>query len=130
MSLTITLPLPPKELSPNHHIGSRGGRLGKAAKIKAYRQRARHEAGIAAHVAGLTGGGWTHATIQIVWHHPTRRYPDRDNIIAWLKSAIDGIRDSGLLADDDNVDYPSPVRGVDKLAPRVELTITQLETPK
>jgi Holliday junction resolvase RusA-like endonuclease len=125
--LTVTLPIPPRELSPNHTVGSRGQRIAKSVKVKAYRERARQEAGIAAHVAGMVNGGWTHARIQIEWYHPTIRFPDADNVLAWLKAGIDGIRDSGLLADDNNVEYPPVRREKDKLNPRVVLTITQLE---
>jgi hypothetical protein len=41
VNITITLPLPPKELSPNYTVGSRGQRMGKAAKTKKYRWNAR-----------------------------------------------------------------------------------------
>jgi len=68
---------------------------------------------------------WQSATVQIRWLHPTRRWPDRDNIISWLKSAIDGLTDAGLIADDRDLNYAPVKRDKDAANPRVEITITQ-----
>jgi crossover junction endodeoxyribonuclease RusA len=117
--VTVTLPLPPKELSPN----SRCHYMAKANKKKAYREYA------CAAVLEAGGGGqrWPAAKVAITYYHKTKRHKDRDNIIAEMKAAIDGIEDSGLVDNDRDLTYLPVVRRTDKNEPRVELTITHTE---
>lgn len=121
MTLTITLPLPPKELSPNHTIGSRGGRMAKARKIKQYRTAA-----MVAMLSALPGGykpRFERAEVRIQWFHKTMRFPDPTNITGWLKAAFDGITDSGFIADDNHLSPLPPEIEKDASNPRVELTL-------
>lgn len=121
-SLTITLPLPHRLLSPNHTVGSRGGRMAKASKAKKYRALAKIEA-----ISAMNGAPkplHERATLRIQWFHKTLRFPDPMNITAWLKAGVDGIVDSGFLNDDRHLSPLPPEIAKDAKNPRVVLTIT------
>lgn len=121
-SITITLPVPPKEVRPNGRPHWRA----KAAAVKKMRVASWSEA-ILNNDNHLPK--WTHASIKIDWFHPTTRFLDRDNIIASCKAYIDGIVDAGVLSDDRDVTY-EPVGRFKAAAgtyPRVELTVTQTQ---
>lgn len=118
MILTITLPLPPRILSPNarpHHHA-------KARAVKAARCAAKLEC-----MALLPAGykpRFPKGTAQVEWIAKTRVHPDGDNALATCKAVFDGITDSGFLADDKELTH-QPVRfGVDKANPRLVVTIT------
>ncbi len=93
MSIVITLPFPPAELSPNSRCGWRA----KAAAVQAYRYECkvlcRQETN------GMTMPQYTTATITFVLKDKRRH--DWDNLLASFKAGIDGIVDAGLLPDDD-----------------------------
>lgn len=123
--LKIILDLPPKELSPNHTVGSRGQRMGKAAKIKKYRQAAAMMALSALGEAGwMSLPLWDRATVQISYYHKTRAFRDPDNIIASMKAGIDGLTDAGVFSDDRDLTYLPVSRFKDASNPRVEIEIT------
>lgn len=129
--LEITLPLPYRELSPNHTVGSRGQRLAKSAKVKRYRNESCEAAMVA--VADLEdwracGFPWLEAVIQIRWFAKTKPFPDADNALASLKAAFDGLVDAGVLSDDRRVTYPPVEIAKDADWPRVELVISRRET--
>ena len=122
-TITVTLPLPPIALAPN----SRAGWHAKANATKRYRL----DAGIAAQVAARELDDWSwmplsRASIQVVYYSRTVRFLDRDNILAALKAAFDGLCDAGVLTDDRDVDYPSAIREKDAHNPRVELIISEV----
>lgn len=119
-TITITIPLPPRELSPNHTVGSRGGRLGKAAKIKAYRRTAGF---VALAARGRTTLAWPKATAQATFYVKINRRRDADNALASLKAAFDGLRDAGVIADDSGLTHLPVVFAVDKVRPRVEIKV-------
>ena len=123
MKLTITLPLPHKSLSPNYTVGSRGARLGKAAKIKKYRMDAMHAGAAEIADAGYDLLLWKEATVQATFYHKDRRRRDSDNLLGSLKSAFDGLKDSGLILDDSGLTHLPVQKLVDKANPRVELTV-------
>lgn len=124
-SVTIILPLPGKRLSPNHTIGSRGGRFAKAAATKKYRALARD----AVLQAGVETGPWELAKCSVTFYWPDARRRDEDNAIASLKAAYDGIVDSGLLVDDDSKHLirEMPKFEIDQAAPRVEITVERVK---
>jgi crossover junction endodeoxyribonuclease RusA len=124
-TLTIILPLPNGLLSPNHTVGSRGGRFAKMGAIKKYRKQAR----AAAEAEEVETTPWGRCTVQADFYYRDRRRRDPDNAIASLKPAYDGIVDSGLVADDDyeHMTRLPPTFNVDKTSPRVELTITRCD---
>lgn len=90
--ITITLPLPPKELHPNggkRHNVYKLNRLAKACKSSAW-----------AHTLEAVGRrtlGWTSATLDYTFHMPNvaaARLSDDDNAVAWMKSYRDGIAEA------------------------------------
>ena len=123
MEIKVTLSLPPKELNPN-------GRFHYMRKAKA-KQAYRHEAKIASVDAGIeqdwpAGVQLDEAQVQVVYYHATKALRDPDNIIASLKSAFDGVTDSGLWTDDRDLTHLPVIREIDSKNPRVELHITTI----
>jgi len=120
-AVTITLPLPPKSLSPNW----RGHWRIKAHDVAEYRSSASFRA-----YCAIEGERplWPAATLQATFYHAQNHRRDPDNLNASLKSAQDGLVDAGLLADDEHVTRLPVVKLIDRDRPRVVLTITR-ETP-
>jgi crossover junction endodeoxyribonuclease RusA len=115
--MTITLPLPPRELSPNARVHW----AAKARAVKAYRAVAYWEAMMA--VPRRDRMEWKEATAHVVYYKASARKMDADNILASLKASFDGLVDAGILADDAGLRH-APVRLViDRANPRVEITI-------
>lgn len=116
-TLTITVGLPHKALSPNARAHWR--------TVAKHKKAARFEA---LSLSLLTVNGteaWTHARTSIKWYTKTIRHPDPDNALASLKAHFDGIRQSGLLADDNNLSHDAIKFAKDAKNPRVEITITK-----
>lgn len=110
--LVIRLPLPGQECSPNR----RWHFMRKAAAVKKLRS--------AAHAAAIDiQAFFTRPVIDAVFYHKTRRARDRDNHIAQLKGAIDGLTDAGLWGDDNCVRWGDIEFMIDRTEPRVMLTI-------
>jgi len=82
----FTIPWPPKQLSPN-------ARVHWAQKAKAARQY-RTQCAYIAQAQGLHGIGGDHLEVEFVFYPPTKRRHDLDNLIARIKSGIDGIADA------------------------------------
>lgn len=120
-TVTIVLPLPPPILSPNRVHATRGGRMARYSASKKYRTLAK--------VLTLATGvkGWQRATVQAAFHHKINRRRDDINAMQMMKSAYDGIVDSGLLPDDDHTHLTTlpATFGIDKVNPRVELRFTR-----
>jgi crossover junction endodeoxyribonuclease RusA len=116
-ALVVTLPLPPKELSPNARAHWRK----KSAAVKAYRA-------LAANAVRLVGRvpRWEGATMTAVVYMPDARTPDDDNAAAALKAARDGIADAGLVENDRDIHAGRTAVQVDRDRPRVEITLTEL----
>lgn len=117
-SITITLPLPVKELSPN-------AREHWAVKAKA-KKVARNTAWAA--TKELLNGRrplWVNAMSKCVFYFKTSAKHDSDNALSSCKALFDGIVDAGLLMDDVGLGhYPVEIRK-DAKNPRVEITITE-----
>ena len=118
-TVTITLRLPPKSLSPN----SRSHWRVRATATRNYRQVAACAAMVA---LGSFRPRWTSATILAQFYHAQRRTRDDDNLISSLKAARDGLVDAGLLADDVGLTTLPVQRHISRDNPRVVLTITRL----
>jgi crossover junction endodeoxyribonuclease RusA len=119
-SITITIPIPHRALSPN----ARTHWATKAKKVKAARGVAWWYAKVD---ADWTPTHWTNAISTVVWYAKTATHPDPDNALAMLKPYFDGLADAGVLANDRNLAH-NPIRfEKDKANPRVELTITKIE---
>ena len=126
-TITITLPLPNKMLSPNHTVGSIGGRMAKAQAIKSYRQNA-----WLATLASIAERSEFHqiqaAQVTLVFYLPDKRRRDIGNLEASMKPAYDGLVDAGLIVDDDylHLEHAQSTIEIDKGNPRVEITVTRV----
>ncbi|MCP4900023.1 MAG: RusA family crossover junction endodeoxyribonuclease [bacterium] len=121
----IALPLPNKVLQPNETVGSIGGRMMKAAAIRRYRRLACE----AVTEALLDSMPWLQCRVEAKFYFKDSRRRDQDNAMGSIKAAYDGIVDAGLVHDDDyeRMKRGEPKFSVDKLFPRVELTISRLQ---
>ena len=119
-SITITIPIPHKALSPN----ARCHYMTKATKVKAARNCAYWFAAVD---SSCQPQRWTNAISTVVWYTKTKRRPDADNALAMLKPTFDGLADAGVLANDRNLAH-NPIRfEVDRENPRVEVTISEVK---
>lgn len=114
--ISVTLPLPPRACHPN----SRPHWSVKAKASRAYRTLA--------FVAGVEAQGshrplrWSRADVRITARFRDARPRDRDNLLAAMKSAIDGLADAGIVSNDRYFSYSSI--DILKDASRVGVTIT------
>lgn len=94
--MRIILPFPVKELNPNYRIHYRGlAKVKKAARTGAWVETAYAlKSGSREHYAGEFA-----IPMRVLITPPDRRLRDQDNMIAMLKSALDGIAD-GLQVND------------------------------
>jgi Holliday junction resolvase RusA-like endonuclease len=118
-SLTVTLPLPPKELSPN-------ARTHWAKKANAVKS-ARREAYIRARNVVIHPPLWSAASVQIRWFTRTATRPDADNALASCKPIFDGLTDARIFSDDKDLAHLPIIFAKDPMNPRIELTITPTE---
>jgi crossover junction endodeoxyribonuclease RusA len=123
--VVVELSLPDKCLSPNARCHWRV----KGKATKAYRAAAKWQTVLATSASYDDHGprGWTAATVLATFYFKDKRRRDRDNLLASLKSAFDGLADSGLVTDDAAFSYMPVLTEVDKARPRVVLTITRTE---
>ena len=98
--------------------------MAKAAKIKAYRAMVAQEAMVWC-AENTNTFPWAAATIQLTYYHKDARRRDPDNLLAQMKSGYDGLRDAGVLTDDDEITHLPVVRKKDKDNPRLEMEITR-----
>lgn len=130
-TITIELPLPPQELRPNARVHW----AKKARKVKEYRSRAKWAAlrimqrDFGDLAFGDPNGDRCHPfpieqpTVRVTMLNRTARKMDQDNLIASMKSAMDGLTDAGVWNDDREVTILSPIRGKDATNPRIILEI-------
>jgi crossover junction endodeoxyribonuclease RusA len=123
-SLTIELPLPPRELSPNW----RGHWARKSKATKALRKEAAWLASL--EQGGELGGGfdrreWKSAVVLLKFYFKDKRRRDRDNLLASCKAIFDGLADAGVVDNDAAFGYLPVLTGVDKANPRVVVTVTE-----
>lgn len=85
--IELTLPWPDKRLNPNN---ARGHWAKRSGPIK----QARADAAWLARAAVGTKADWAGATIAMTFCPPDNRRRDRDNLIASMKAATDGIADA------------------------------------
>lgn len=117
-TLTITLPLPDKVLSPN-------ARCHWAVKSKAVSKYRNAAIWICLTEAKGHRLQWSQAKYTARFYFPTSRRRDADNAIASLKSALDGVADAGLVINDSGLWPERPEFHTDKKNPRVEITFTK-----
>lgn len=100
MTITLTLPFPPKQLSPNARVHW----AVKARAAKTYR----HSCWAMA-LEGGVGKMKIKPDFELTFHPPDRRARDKDNMIAAFKAGQDGLADA--LQCDDKAFDPKPVVG-------------------
>ena len=113
-SVVIVLPLPPRELSPN----ARPHWAAKARAIKRYRQTAWLCA-----LAVRPSQPVQVARVTSRFFFRTLRRRDRDNLLASLKPAFDGIADARVVANDAGMIHMPVEQYVDRADPRVEIAV-------
>jgi len=120
--LTITLPLPPGNASPN-------ARCHWAAKHRA-RSKQRQDAYLATLDAiqrqKPEGLPWASATLQATFFFRVHRTRDADNLIASCIGFQNGIADSGVVVNDSQFVPLPPKIEVDRDDPRVEIEIKEM----
>jgi len=117
---TLVLSLPSPALSPN----CRAHYMTKARAVKAYREEARIQALKAIRVTRRPAPKMVEAKVGATFFFALERRRDPDNLLASIKSAFDGIVDSGMLADDNKLTHLPAQIGVDRYYPRLVITVT------
>jgi Holliday junction resolvase RusA-like endonuclease len=125
MLLEVVLPLPDKKLSPNarphymalHKAKKKARFISKAETLDALHRYYR-EFGLPFKKPLLET-----AEIKRVFFFKVNRRRDPDNLDASTKAYIDGLRDAGLLADDDKITYLPTEVNIDKERPRLVLKV-------
>lgn len=122
-SITITMPLPPRILSPN-------GRGHWAAKSKARASQRAAAFGYASAQVRGAGPKWPRTKLTIRWFAADKgKIPDVDNMIASAKGILDGMADAGAMLNDRGIESVDLWRNTDLKNPRVEVTITEIVSP-
>lgn len=118
-SIRINLPIPPKPLWPN----ARPHWATKARAVKGYRTLAQALTMVALR---CDKPRWPLAEVTATFFFKTNRRRDRDNCLAALKAAFDGLTDSGLIADDSGlIHMPIQFGASNPKDPHVTLVISQ-----
>jgi hypothetical protein len=124
--LEIILDLPAKILSPNAPHGKHWGPKSRA--IKSQRQAAGW-ATLAAMREAKIKGPWKSATVQATAVFTKKRVRDESNFNASLKSALDGIADAKLVANDTDLTLLPAILVTDPNGePYLKLVVTELTT--
>ena len=116
--VTLTLPLPSRTLSPN---GRPRHWAVRSRAVRSYRELAhllalRHRPAVP----------WTVAKVTCRFFYATRRRRDRDNLLASMKPAFDGLADARLIADDAGLIHQPAEIVIDPDDPRVEITVERM----
>ena len=104
--MTVDLPWPPTPLKPN----ARAHWAVKARAAASYRR----DCCFVAQAAGLRALRWPAASVSLVFHPPSRRRCDIDNMLAAAKSGLDGVADATMTDDSTwslTISRGEPVKG-------------------
>lgn len=110
--MTIDLPWPPKELSPNQRL--------HWAKLASVKKKYRHDCHMLTLASGQKIAGRHH--LALTFFPPDKRARDRDNLLASMKAGLDGVADA--LGINDREFDPVTISMADTKGPFVRLTIT------
>lgn len=86
MSGTVTLPWPPKQLSPNARV--------HWAVLSSAKKKYRAACFYLTKEAKLTAPADGQVSVEITFHPPCRRPRDMDNMLASIKAGLDGLADA------------------------------------
>ncbi len=87
--MRVTLPFPPKELNPNSRL--------HFMKVARFKKRYRQICWALAKEAGFNStslAGCEKADVHLMFYPPDRRHRDQDNMLASMKSALDGLAEA------------------------------------
>jgi crossover junction endodeoxyribonuclease RusA len=112
--MVIVLPLPPPELSPN----ARPHWAAKARAVRRYR-----EAAYLSSLAERRARPMNVAKVTARFFFRSRQRRDRDNLLASLKPAFDGIADARVVTNDAGMIHMPVEQYVDRTDPRVEIVV-------
>ena len=115
LDMTVTLPWPPASLSPN----TRQHWSALARAKKAYR----HVCATQARIQGLRKIDATRLHVALLFVPPNRRAFDLDNLLARMKSGLDGLSDV-LGVDDSN--WTLNIAKADAIGGMVQVVITEM----
>jgi len=118
-SITITLPIPARKLSPNARV-----HWAEKAKLTRAARKAAYFAAIEAWNLRGKPPGWLKARLEVKAFFKTLNFPDPGNFMASLKSSEDGIADAGIINNDKGLWPERPTFEKDASNPRIEITIT------
>jgi Holliday junction resolvase RusA-like endonuclease len=126
-TVILQLPIPANCLRPN----GRGSAFVRRQVVRFHRLAAIVDAHRALDDAGLLSNGrgpkWESATYKLRVFYPHQE-PDEDNIIASIKSYLDGIQDAGVIANDKGLRIAGVTRQkCEDGMPRVEIEITETQ---
>ena len=121
--MKLTLPLPAQSLSPNARVHW----AAKAKATKAARSDACFMATLWLKDHPDNTCPWETATVALSFWFARRGRRDPDNMIAWVKAYIDGLRDARVLADDDKLIYLPPINDKDVRDPRLEIEVLPIK---
>jgi len=124
--LSIDLPLPKKELHPN---GGSRHHFGKIARLKKSVRQTAYYITLAA-LNRAKPPQWEDAELTLHFYFGTNRNKgkrDKDNLIAWCKSTLDGVADAGIVANDRCFRVPTVIEEVDLAHPRLIVTVEAAE---
>ncbi len=113
--IELTVPYPPKELSPNARVHP----MSRARAIQQYRTAVGWHA-----KTKRPSRPWLSATVYVRGFYPSRQ-PDRDNFMAMLKAAWDAFQDVGIVRNDRDLAHRFVSLEQDRKDPRLELTVVQ-----
>lgn len=121
-SLTLSLPIPDRAVSPNAHRGqSRWAAIMKAKAVKAHRTRAKYAFETAVESRGLQGKSW--GGYSLAFFFETAAFRDDDNADASCKAYRDGCADALRMNDKALRKTQLSTHAKDAECPRVEMTI-------
>ena len=123
--MTQTFTVPCRLAGMNEYQQACRGHWAQGAKLKKQQQALVETAILVAGVKPFTAP----VTVQFRWVEPNRRR-DFDNICAASKWVLDAMVARGVIPDDSDrwVKSVSHERGLDRKAPRVEVTVTEVTT--
>ncbi len=117
--MQVTLPYPPKELNPNKRL--------HWAVLANAKKKYRELCWVLALKAGINPEsvqGWERADVHLNFYPPDRRDRDEDNMLASMKSGLDGLADATGM-NDKNFKVTFDVS--DDIGGMVKVTITKRE---
>lgn len=121
-SLTVSLPIPDRAVSPNANRGqSRWAAIMKSKAVKEHRKKARYTVEAAIEAKKLQGVKWS--GYSLAFYFPTAAFRDDDNADGSCKAYRDGCADALRINDKGFRKAKLSTQSKDAECPRVEMTL-------